>query len=88
MPEYQISFIDKHGTEIVTVGGAGWVYTTDEAGFMIQRKKANFYVQVGDHKVEVKAVLRNKFGRHWNLTTESDDAPSNELEELPVRRTI
>ncbi len=88
MPEYQVNFIDKQGTEIVSIGGAGWVYTTDEAGFLIQRKKANFYVQVGDQKVEVKAVLHNKFGRHWDLTTEAEDAPSNDLANLPVRNNI
>jgi hypothetical protein len=88
MPEYQVNFIDKQGSEIVSVGGAGWVYTTDEAGFLIQRKKADFFVQVGDNKVQVRAIPHEGFGRHWDLTTEAEDAENNDLEDLPVRNTI
>jgi len=88
MPEYQVSFTDKMGADIVVIGGSGWVYSTDEAGFMIQRKKADFYVQVGDHRVQVHAIPHKKFGRHWDLTTEGEDYPSNELNELPVRHNI
>lgn len=88
MPEYQVSFTDKMGTNIVVIGGKGWVYSTDEAGFLIQRRKADFYVQVGENKVPVRAIPHEGFGRHWDLTTESEDSPSNDLDQLPVRHTI
>ena len=88
MPEYQVSFIDKMGRDIVGIGGPGWVYTTDEAGFLIQRKKANFYVQVGDVKMLLRGTPHDGFGRHWDLTTETEDSPSNSLDELPVRHNI
>lgn len=88
MPEYLVSFTDKMGSDIVVIGGPGWVYSTDEAGFLIQRRKADFYVQVGDHKVMVRAIPHEKFGRHWDLTTETEDSPFNDLAELPVRHTI
>ena len=88
MPEYKVNFIDKMGKAVVAIGGSGWVYTADEAGFLIKRGKADFYVQVGDEKSSVKAVPHEGFGRHWDLTTEGEDYPSNDLDELPVRNNI
>ena len=88
MPEYKVNFIDKMGKDVVAIGGAGWVYTADEAGFLIKRGKADFYVQVGEAKAAVKAVPHEGYGRHWDLTTEGEENPSNDLHELPIRNNI
>ncbi len=86
MPEYQVRFTDKMGENIIAMGGPGWVYSIDEASFLIQKNLATFFVKVGAQKVPVKAIPNRMFGHHWDLTTENIFC--NELDKLPVRRKL
>jgi hypothetical protein len=72
----------------VGVGGPNWQFTANEVRSLIERKKVEFYVQVGDEQRLVRTIPYRMFGLYWDLTTETVAYPHNNLDTLPVHHQI
>jgi hypothetical protein len=68
------------------LGGQGWWFPTDSIIQMIENQQHEFWISIGQERVEL-AVGRHGVGGRTYLTTGADEFPPKALLSLPICQT-